>query len=422
MNEQEIKFIAPKRLRQALFTMIWLTVMAFPLVVMRNDTAADMIIWRWGRFIVLFPATFIISYVWYYLIERKNQGAGGGKLLTDAKAAIGRMTADRRVRIGGIAALVVFVIVYPFIGSLYNTSIMSTALIYVILGLGLNIIIGWGGLLNLGYAAFFAIGAYTYALLYRYAGVGFWLALPLGGIVSALAGILVGFPVLRLRGDYLAIVTLAFGEIVRIVLNNLGPLTGGPDGISQIPRPNLFGLTFKLQGSINLTYFIALLAVVFTVFVMRRIENSRWGRAWEAMREDEIAAQSMGVDITNAKLTTFALGSFFAGIAGVIMAAKTTQVTPDAFGLMESVMVLSIVILGGKGSIPGVILGALILKLLPEYFRAFSSYRMLIFSLVLVLMMVFKPDGMISKVRKKFILNDAPSGAASPAGTEGGEA
>jgi branched-chain amino acid transport system permease protein len=419
-NSIAVKFISGERLKRALFTMGWLVLIAFPLVVMKNNAAEDTITWRWGSLGILFPAALIVAYVWYFFIDRKNAG-GGGALMSRAKEKIAPLMEDRRIRSGTLAAVGILVVAYPLIAPMYNTSIMSTALIYVILGLGLNIIIGWGGLLNLGYAAFFCLGAYTYAMLYRYFGIGFWVALPLGGLVSALAGILVGLPVLRLRGDYLAIVTLGFGEIVRIVLNNLGDLTGGPDGISRIPRPELFGIELKLQGDIIVTYFIALAAVLLTVFVMRRIENSRWGRAWEAMREDEVAAESMGVDITNAKLTTFALGSFFAGIAGVIQAGKTTQVTPDSFGLMESVMVLSIVILGGKGSIPGVIVGAFILKLLPEYFRAFSQYRMLIFGLVLVIMMVFKPDGLISKVRKQFILSDDKSGPAAVASEEAGE-
>lgn len=404
MIEKHQKSDLPRRLRQAAYTMLWMVLLTFPLAVMKNNDATDSMNFRWGSMVIIAIGAFALAYLWYYVMDRQNSGGGDGAL-RGFQDKVREMYAKPNIRFGGIIAVTLMVLAFPFIFNMYNTSIMATALIYVILGLGLNIIIGWGGLLNLGYAAFFAIGAYTYALLYKYFGIGFWVALPLGGIVSALFGILVGFPVLRLRGDYLAIVTLAFGEIVRIVLNNEGEITGGPDGISQIPRPTLFGIDLPLRGDIILTYFVSLAVVIFTVFIMRRIENSRWGRAWEAMREDEVAAESMGVDITNAKLTTFALGSFFAGLAGVIMASKSTKVTPDSFGLMESVMVLSIVILGGKGSIPGVIIGALLLKLLPEYFRAFSSYRMLVFGLVLVLMMIFKPDGLISKVRKQFIVD-----------------
>lgn len=395
-----------QRIRQAFYTMIWLMVITFPLMIMRDDTVNDEILWRWGRLAGVGVFGFILSYLWYWAMDRKQGGVSKNTVLERLRKRVSGYAADRQVRLASFAVLGVLLAAYPFLVSLYNTSIMATALIYIVLGLGLNIIIGWGGLLNLGYAAFFLAGAYTYALLYKYFGIGFWVALPLGGTVSALIGILVGIPVLRLRGDYLAIVTLAFAEMVRIVLNNMGDFSGGPDGISRIPRPGLFGIDLNLQGSITLTYFIALGAVVLTVLIMRRVENSRWGRAWEAMKEDETAAEAMGVDITHAKLTTFAMGSFFAGIAGVIMAGKTTKVTPDSFGLMESVMILSIVVLGGMGSIPGVIVGALMLKLLPEYFRAFSEYRMLIFGLVLVLMMVFKPSGIISKIRKTFTLEN----------------
>ncbi len=406
MSDVQNKSTLTSRLRRSFFTMLWLALLTFPLVVMRDDRIEGQIVWRWVGLIAMVIGGFVAAFVWYSSLERKQLSLAHPAWMQALKEWGARLAADRKARTGMLGALALAVLLYPFVVSLYNTSIMTTALVYVILGLGLNIIIGWGGLLNLGYAAFFAIGAYSYAMLNQYLGIGFWLALPLGGIISALAGVIVGFPVLRLRGDYLAIVTLGFGEIVRIVLNNLGDITGGPDGIARIPRPGLFGIDMRLQGNITYTYFIALGAVLFTIFIMRRIESSRWGRAWEAMREDEIAAESMGVDITHAKLTTFALGSFFAGIAGVIMAGFTTQVTPSAFDLMESVMILSIVILGGKGSIPGVVLGAFMLKLLPEYFRAFSEFRMLVFGAVLVLMMVFKPDGLIIKVRKKFLLKE----------------
>ncbi len=403
------------RLRKSFYTMLWLMVVTFPLAVMKHG---KMMIFRWGGLIALSVGGFLLSYLWYYFMDKKNGGTRKDGVLFEASQKLRSLGAVPKVRNASLSLGMILVLVFPFIFSQYNTQIMINALIYMILGLGLNIIIGWGGLLNLGYAAFFAIGAYTYALLYKYLGIGFWIALPLGGIVAGVFGILVGFPVLRLRGDYLAIVTLAFSEIVRIVLNNWGEFTGGPDGIPQIPRPGFFGVEMDLRQAIVFTYFIALGAVGITVFIMRRVENSRWGRAWEAMREDEVAAESMGVDITKAKLNTFAMGSFFAGIAGVIMAAKTRQVTPDSFGLLESVMVLSIVVLGGMGSIPGVIIGALLLKLLPEYFRAFSQYRMLVFGLVLVIMMVFRPGGLVTKVRKIFKF-DASGGLAAGSGNGG---
>jgi len=294
-------------------------------------------------------------------------------------------------------------IAFPFITGMYQTNIMTTALMYVILGLGLNIVIGLGGLLHLGYAAFYAVGAYTYAILYREFQINFWVALPLGAIFATFFGVLLGFPVLRLKGDYLAIVTLAFGEICRIVLENFNTLSSGPSGIANIPRPPLFGIKLSVMQSVTYLYFITLALVVLTIFIVRRLENSRLGRSWEAMREDPIASEAMGVNLTKAKLSAFALGAFWAGLVGVLFAAKTTFVNPASFTLMDSVLMLCIVVLGGMGSTGGVIVGALIIVLLPEYLRVFAKYRMLIYGTVLVLMMVFRPEGIIRKVRKSYV-------------------
>jgi branched-chain amino acid transport system permease protein len=259
-------------------------------------------------------------------------------------------------------------------------------------------------LLQLGYAAFYLVGAYTYALLNVHYGLNFWLALPIGAAFAMVFGILLAIPVLRLRGDYLAIVTLAFGEITRIVATNFDRLTFGPSGIKGIPRPAIFGIELGLNGALNLTYFICLALVVITVFIVNRLENSRIGRQWVAMREDDVAARAMGVNTTRAKLTAFAIGALWAGLAGVIFAARTTFVNPESFRVWESVLVLCMVVLGGMGSIPGVIVGALVLILLPEYLRAFSDYRLLLFGAILVLMMVFRPGGLIPKRRKAYTL------------------
>jgi branched-chain amino acid transport system permease protein len=271
----------------------------------------------------------------------------------------------------------------------------------------LNIVIGYGGLLHLGYAAFYAVGAYNYGLMYLYWGIPFWAALPMGALSGMVFGLLIGFPVLRLRGDYLAIVTLAFGEIIRLLLENL-VFTKGPEGIAQIPRPAFF-TKLSLQGATNYLYYICIVLVVFTIFIMRRLEDSRIGRALEAMRDDEIAAQSMGIDLTKNKLTTFALGAVWAGLVGVLLAAKTTYINPGSFTLMESVMILVAVVLGGTGSIPGVILGALLVTLIPEYFRALSDYRMLMFGVALVVMSIFRPQGIVPRVRKRYIVEEVQS-------------
>ena len=295
-----------------------------------------------------------------------------------------------------------FVIAFPFLFSSYQTNIMTTALIYVMLGLGLNIVVGLAGLLDLGYVAFYAVGAYSYALLNHHFGLGFWAALPVGALLGALFGILLGFPVLRLRGDYLAIVTLGFGEIIRLILENWNAFSFGPSGISNIPRPGFFGITLSLSEATIYLYYLMIALCLFTIFVVKRLRDSRIGRAWIALREDEIACEAMGIDKTKTKLTAFALGATWAGMVGVIFAAKTTFINPASFTFMESAMILSIVVLGGMGSIVGVILGAFLLILTPEYLRAFSNYRMLLFGTTMVLMMVFRPQGIVTDIRRVY--------------------
>ena len=279
---------------------------------------------------------------------------------------------------------------------------MTTALIYVMLGLGLNIVVGLAGLLDLGYVAFYAVGAYSYALLNYHFGLGFWMILPVGALLGALFGILLGFPVLRLRGDYLAIVTLGFGEIIRLILENWNAFSFGPSGIANIPRPGLFGIRMTLSEATVYIYYVMIGLCLFTIFVVNRLQDSRIGRAWIALREDEVACQAMGIDKTRTKLTAFALGATWAGMVGVIFAAKTTFINPASFTFMESAMILSIVVLGGMGSIVGVIVGAFLLILTPEYLRAFTNYRMILFGTTMVLMMIFRPQGIVTNVRRVY--------------------
>jgi branched-chain amino acid transport system permease protein len=279
---------------------------------------------------------------------------------------------------------------------------MITALIYVVTGLGLNIVVGLAGLLDLGYVAFYAVGAYTYALLNYHFGLGFWTVLPIGAGMGLIFGILLGFPVLRLKGDYLAIVTLGFGEIIRLVLENWNDFSFGPSGIANIPRPGFFGIQMSLQQVTNYMYFVMIFLALATIFVVRRLQDSRIGRAWIALREDEVACQAMGIDKTRTKLSAFAMGATWAGMAGVVFAAKTTFINPASFTLWESILILCVVVLGGMGSVLGVVFGALTLILLPEYLRVFSEYRLLVFGAALVVMMVFRPGGIVSPVRKTY--------------------
>lgn len=385
-------------------------ILTFPLMVIKVNTIDSTVNWRWINLMWVGIGTFILSWLWRYLLDRKENGAGLEKSEEEAQRrfSLRKSLNEKKVRIPVLSALAVLVIVFPFMVKFYQVSIMTSALVFVILGLGLNIVIGYGGLLHLGYAAFYAMGAYSYGLLYLYWGIPFWVALPLGAVSGALFGLLIGFPVLRLRGDYLAIVTLAFGEISRLILENWSGFTKGAEGIAQIPRPG-FITKLSLQGATTYLFYICIVLVLFTIFVMRRIEDSRIGRALEAMREDDIAAQSMGIDLSKAKLTTFALGAVWAGMAGVILASKTTYINPGSFTLMESVMILVAVVLGGTGSIPGVILGAFLVTLIPEYFRALSDYRMLMFGVALVVMSIFRPQGIIPRVRKHYIVGEDQS-------------
>jgi branched-chain amino acid transport system permease protein len=282
---------------------------------------------------------------------------------------------------------------------------------YVMLGWGLNIVVGLAGLLDLGYVAFYAVGAYSYALLAQYFGFSFWLCLPLAGILAAFWGIILGFPVLRLRGDYLAIVTLAFGEIIRVVLLNWYDFTGGPDGISGIPRPSFFGIefergpggfadTFGLEYSsihrIIFLYYLILIMALVTNFVTMRLRKLPVGRAWEALREDEIACRSLGINTTNTKLTAFALGAMFGGFAGSFFATRQGFISPESFTFIESAVILAIVVLGGLGSQIGVVIAAVVMIGGFEFFRGLEEYRMLVFGLLMVVIMVWKPRGLIS--------------------------
>ncbi len=377
--------------------------LTFPIMVIRVNTVEGEIEWRWQNLLIVGVGSFFLSFVWRYFI--KKQETGKKKVEAGEIDKIGlsqRIFSQPKFYVPALITISVFALVFPFIFSMYQTNIMITGLIYVMLGLGLNIVVGLAGLLDLGYVAFYAVGAYSYALLNHHFGIGFWAALPIGAGVGVLFGILLGFPVLRLRGDYLAIVTLGFGEIIRLILENWNEFSFGPSGIANIPRPSLFGLQLSLHNATIYLYYLMILLVLFTIFVVNRLQDSRIGRAWIALREDEVACEAMGVDRRKTKLTAFALGATWAGMAGVIFAAKTTFINPASFTIWESIIILCIVVLGGMGSIIGVIVGALILILLPEYLRAFSEYRMLIFGGMLVLMMVFRPGGIVSDVRRTY--------------------
>jgi len=289
----------------------------------------------------------------------------------------------------------------------YWVRVIGYAGLYIILGLGLNIVVGLAGLLDLGYVAFYAIGAYTYALLasgYFDIHISFWLVIPIAALLASFAGILLGIPVLRMRGDYLAIVTLGFGEIIRMLVTNLRRLTNGSQGLIGIDSPHFFGLELKTGTHF---YYLIFFFIILAVFLTNRLDQSRIGRAWIAMREDEDASQMVGVNTTLYKLTAFAVGAFIGGLGGAIFSAWQGSIFPDNFNLFVSINVLCLIIIGGLGSIPGVIIGAFALIALPDILREFSDYRLLIFGLLLVVMMIARPEGFIPSRRRQMELREA---------------
>ena len=333
-------------------------------------------------------------------------------------------------------ALFGFAVAVPFIWSdnRYVVDVAMLVLTYIMLGWGLNIVVGLAGLLDLGYVAFYAVGAYSYALIALHFDLSFWACLPLAGIIAASFGILLGFPVLRLRGDYLAIVTLGFGEIIRVILLNWYSFTRGPDGLSGIPRPSFFGLQFTrspVEGEqafhqffgwdyssmhrIIFLYYLILILALITNFFTLRIRKLPVGRAWEALREDEIACRSLGINPTNTKLTAFAIGAMFAGFAGSFFATRQGFISPESFTFVESAVILAIVVLGGMGSQVGVVLAAVVLIGGTELFRELAEFRMLAFGALMVAIMVWRPRGLLAHRDPTLLL-----GRTTPKGDGGG--
>jgi branched-chain amino acid transport system permease protein len=336
-----------------------------------------------------------------------------------------RLAPRRQTRIFG-ALLVLFAAALPFLpfSSRYLVDLATTVLIYVMLGWGLNVVVGLAGLLDLGYVAFYAVGAYSFALFARWFGFSFWEGLPLAGLLAASFGLTLGFPVLRLRGDYLAIVTLGFGEIVRLVLINWVPVTNGPNGISNVPRPSFFGMPFDRRAPPGVTtfsdffhiafnpgqrivflyYVILALALITNAFTLR-LRRLPIGRAWEALREDEIACRALGINPTTVKLSAFAIGAMLGGFAGSFFATRQGFISPESFTFIESATILAIVVLGGAGSQLGVVLAAVVLVTLPEFGRELAQYRMLLFGAAMVGIMIWRPRGLMARREPSLRLN-----------------
>ncbi|WP_425990899.1 high-affinity branched-chain amino acid ABC transporter permease LivM [Afipia sp. DC4300-2b1] len=400
-----VAFILKKSLISALVALVLFSLM----IGVRTEAGPEgqLIYWtRFGDLAALVAAVFFGSII----VELLRQWIGPSKSISlvpeSAKGAVdtlGRFFAP---------ALLVFALLVPviFYDQRYILDLGILVLTYIMLGWGLNIVVGLAGLLDLGYVAFYAVGAYSYALLATTFGLSFWACLPLAGILAAFWGVLLGFPVLRLRGDYLAIVTLAFGEIIRLILLNWQHVTGGPNGITGIPRPSFFGIPltntddglaallgieFSTTHRVVFLFYLILALALLTNWVTIRLRRLPIGRAWEALREDEVACRSLGINTTTTKLTAFATGAMFGGFAGAFFATRQGFISPESFTFHESALVLAIVVLGGMGSQLGVALAALTMIGGFELFRGLEQFRMLVFGSAMVLLMIWRPRGLI---------------------------
>ena len=354
--------------------------------------------------IAILVITAAISAIW--TLKRENIKTGYGNLSGGAQ---------RNIKVSAFIVLAVFLIVLPQLLGLFLSEVLTIVGLYVLLGLGLNIVVGYAGMLDLGYVAFFAIGAYTTAVLTSpelgFFSLTFWQALPFAVALGILSGIILGVPVLKMRGDYLAIATLGFGEIIRILVLSdfLKPWLGGAQGVGKIPNPVIAG--YQIAGPQHI-YYLILAGCLLVVFISLRLRDSRLGRAWMAMREDEDVAQAMGINLVATKLLAFATGAGFSALSGAIFVSKIGSVYPHSFNVMISINVICLIIVGGIGSIPGVIVGAAALVGLPELLREFAEYRLFVYGAVLVAMMLLRPEGLWPEARHKLELRKDENDAA----------
>ena len=426
MRASGIPFILKKALISAAVALVLFSLM----IGIRTEAGPTGQLIYWTRFGELFSLVAIV-FGGSIVIELARQWLGP----SDARQLIPSSVQNGIALAGQFVApaLLIFALLVPviFYNQRYILDLSILVLTYVMLGWGLNVVVGLAGLLDLGYVAFYAVGAYSYALLATTFGFSFWLCLPLAGLLAASAGLILGYPVLRLRGDYFAIVTLGFGEIIRIILINWAPVTGGPNGINNIPRPSffgfpfdrsppegttafhqLFGLDYDPTHRIIFLYLLILALALLVNFISVRLRRLPVGRGWEAIREDDIACQSLGINRTNLKLAAFATSAMCGGFAGSFFATYQGFISPESFSFIESAIVLAIVVLGGMGSQLGIVVAACLIIGLPEAFRGLDLYRMLVFGLCMVGIMVWRPRGLLAH-RDPTILLHGKKGASS---------
>jgi branched-chain amino acid transport system permease protein len=403
-------------LKESVIASALIAVLGLPLLGLQaaNQGPQMALVQRWGEWGIAIGIMFVgrmvfIAWRWKKQNAAPVDGTEKKGLFSGLNVAIhGNM---KRIALAGLLAAILLPILVPEANSRYVLYTATTFLIYVMLGWGLNIVVGLAGLLDLGYVAFYAVGAYSYALIATHFGWSFWVCLPLAGLFAAFFGVILGFPVLRLRGDYLAIVTLGFGEMIRVILINWGDLTGGPNGIGGIPKITFFGipfsrgeggfasffdLSYSTSHKMIFLYFLILVLAIVTNLFTQRMRKLPAGRAWEALREDEIACRSLGINPTNIKLSAFALGAMFGGFAGSFFSVRQGFISPESFTFIESAVILAIVVLGGMGSQLGVVLAAALIVVVPELLREFNEYRMLLFGIAMVMVMVWRPRGLLS--------------------------
>jgi len=401
-------YILPTRWRSAVIQSLGVVLL---LGLMRDLLVA--VITRWGPLTVLlkwmfaFSGMSLIGAIVVFIVMVGLAYWRSTRPIAQKKTTFTRR--DKIIRYSGLGAIALMILLLPQILGIFFSEVLDTVGIYILMGLGLNIVVGFAGLLDLGYVAFYAIGAYVMGVLTS-TGLGFfhltfWEALPFALIGSVLAGVILGLPVLKVRGDYLAIVTLGFGEIVRILALSdwLRPWLGGTQGIQSIAQPKIGPITLDNQADL---YYLILAGILIAYFIATRLKDSHLGRSWMALREDEDVAQAMGINTMSTKLMAFATGAFFSGLAGAIFAAKLTSAYPHSFNFLVSINVLSLIIIGGMGSIPGVLVGSLVMVGVPELLREFAEFRLLAYGAVLVAMMLIRPEGILPEARRRLELHE----------------
>jgi branched-chain amino acid transport system permease protein len=400
-------FLLPERIRSSTIqAIVWVV-----LVGLLRDLLTT-VITRWGPVGLAFKWLFasnglsIIGAIALFVVVVAVNYWRLGRSKSDQPS---RLKTSPKARIVAVLALIAFLLVLPPLLGIFFSEALNNVGLYILMGLGLNIVVGYAGLLDLGYVAFYAIGAYTMGVLTSpglgYFHLTFWEALPFSLIMALMAGVLLGLPVLRMRGDYLAIVTLGFGEIVRLLFLSdwLKPYVGGTQGIQSIAQPKIGPLTISTPQQF---YYLIIICIAIVLFIAWRVKDSRIGRAWMALREDEDVAQAMGLNLVITKLLAFASGALFGGLAGAIFSSKLVSVYPHSMNFMVSINVVSLIVIGGMGSVPGVVVGALALVGFPEILREFSEYRLLVYGAVLVGMMLYRPEGLWPEARRRLELHE----------------